>query len=50
MAFSPYSDLYFVQPVLSGHLAIPRGRLLNTGLTVFIFITARIRDCLEPVS
>ena len=24
MAFSPCSDLYFAQPVLSGHLAIPR--------------------------
>ena len=34
MAFSPCSDLYFVQPVLSGHLAIPRGWPLNTGSTV----------------
>ena len=25
MAFSLCSDLYFVQPVLSGHLAFPKG-------------------------
>ena len=40
MAFSPCSDLYFVQPVLSGHpvlsglLAIPQGWPFNTGSTV----------------
>ena len=37
MTFSPCSDLYFVQPVLSGHLAIPRGWPLNTGSTVSSF-------------
>ena len=41
MAFSPFSDLYFLQPVLSshpvlsGHLAIPQGWPLNTGSTVY---------------
>ena len=37
MTFSPCSDLYFIQPVLSGHLAIPRGWPLNTGSTVSSF-------------
>ena len=32
MAFSPCSDLYFVQPVLSGHLAIPRPRVTRLRL------------------
>ena len=27
-------DVYSAQPVLSGYLAIPQGRPLNTGLTV----------------
>lgn len=34
MAFSPCFDLYFLQPVLSSHLAIRRGWPLNTGSTV----------------
>jgi len=34
MAFSLCSDLYFVQPVLSGQLAISWGWALNTGSTV----------------
>ena len=37
MTFSPCSDLYFIQPVLSGQLAIPRGWPLNTGSTVSSF-------------
>ena len=30
-----FFELYFLLPVLSGHLAIPRGWPLNTGSTVF---------------
>ena len=34
-----FFELYFLQPVSSGHLAIPRGWPLNTGSTVIsIFV------------
>ena len=29
-----FFELYFLQPVLSGHLTIPKGWPLNTGSTV----------------
>ena len=31
-----FFELYFLQPVLGGHLAIPRGWPLNTGSTVLV--------------
>lgn len=49
MAFSPCFDLCFVQSVLSGHLAIPRGWPLNAGSTALTYDRAKNRTCLSRV-
>ena len=46
MAFSPCSDLFFVQPVLSGHLAIPRGSCL---IQVRLYFRSAMRGILGNI-